>query len=127
MRRYTPSEGERKALVEVERIDALNWKQAERIAELEAELKAAQGDCAHYIREADEARERIAAYELALSESIIAIDDWLNTYAFDLCSEERVKEAHDRIMREGGTLAYIAEIQQRNRKALAAIQEPGDA
>jgi hypothetical protein len=54
----------------------------------------------------------------ALRHSMIALDDWLNTYAPEFCDEERVKEARKRIMDEGGTLAYIADLQERNRTAL---------
>ncbi len=47
-----------------------------------------------------------------------ALDDWLNTYASEFCDEARVKEAGGRIMEEGGTLAYIADVQEQNHKAL---------
>lgn len=53
----------------------------------------------------------------ALDRSMIAIDDWLNTYAPDLCDEARLAETETRIA-EMGTLAYIAEVQQQNRAAL---------
>ena len=33
----------------------------------------------------------------ALECSIIALDDWLNDYASELCDEQRVKEARQRI------------------------------
>ena len=54
----------------------------------------------------------------ALNTSIVAIDDWLNTYAYDLCNEERVKEAGNRIKENGGTCYYIAITQEKNRQAL---------
>jgi len=54
----------------------------------------------------------------ALDRSRIAIDDWLNTYASEFCDEERVKEAGTRIREGGGTLAYIADVQEQNREAL---------
>ena len=54
----------------------------------------------------------------ALNTSIVAIDDWLNTYAHDLCNEERVKEASNRIKENGGTCYYIAVTQEKNRQAL---------
>ena len=54
----------------------------------------------------------------ALDRSRIAIDDWLNTYASEFCDEARVAEAGKRIRDEGGTLAYIADVQQQNREAL---------
>jgi hypothetical protein len=58
------------------------------------------------------------ALEEALKRSITALDDWLNTYASEFCHEWRVKEARERIMEEGGTLAYIGDLQAQNRKAL---------
>ena len=59
----------------------------------------------------------------ALERSIVAIDDWLNIYASAECDEQRVKEAKKRI-REHGTLAYIANVQEQNRAALALIEQP---
>ena len=56
----------------------------------------------------------------ALDKSRIALDDWINTYAPAFCDEARVKAARERI-RNGGTLAYLADIQQQNRAALAAV------
>lgn len=54
----------------------------------------------------------------ALTNSTIALDDWLRTFAYDLCKEEHVKESFDRISQNGGTLAYLADLQQENRNAL---------
>ena len=54
----------------------------------------------------------------ALCASITAIDDWLNIYAEEHCDDRRVKEARLRIQASGGTLAYIARVQQANRDAL---------
>lgn len=51
-----------------------------------------------------------------------ALDDWINTYASDMCSDERVAEAVKRIGDNGGTLAYIAEIQQDVREYLKRHQ-----
>lgn len=59
----------------------------------------------------------------ALKRSVIAIDDWLNVYASELCNEQRVAEAHQRIGDAGGTLAYIAYVQAENRAAIAAIDD----
>ena len=61
-----------------------------------------------------------ARLRAALKDSVVAIDDWLNTYAHDMCDEDRVKEACDRIAAHGGTLAYIARLQQTNRAILKA-------
>jgi hypothetical protein len=71
---------------------------------------------------ADDLRSRLDACEKALRRSVTAIDDWLNTFAYDLCDEKRVAEAHERIHREGGTLHYIAVVQQDNRAALGVRQ-----
>jgi len=49
---------------------------------------------------------------------MVALDDWINTYASEMCDKARVEEAWKRIKDEGGTLAYIADVQERNRKAL---------
>lgn len=57
----------------------------------------------------------------ALEDSILSIDDWLNTYASEMCDQARVKEARERIREAGGTLAYIADIQEANRRALAEL------
>lgn len=85
---------------------------------LVADLRREAGELvvAQYAITAAEAR--IAVLEAALTRSRIALDDWLNTYAADLCAPDRVKEAWDRIGLEGGTLAYIAFVQEQNRDAL---------
>lgn len=54
----------------------------------------------------------------ALIRSKIAIDDWFNTYAPEFCDEMRVAEARARIRKHGGTLAYVADIQEQNKEAL---------
>lgn len=56
----------------------------------------------------------------ALLRSRIALDTWLNTYASDCCDPVKVKEAGERIMSGGGTLAYIADVQRQNREALGS-------
>lgn len=61
---------------------------------------------------------RIAELEKALRASSIALDDWLNTYASEMCREERVAEAYARIDEQGGTLHYIAVLQEENRKLM---------
>jgi len=54
----------------------------------------------------------------AIKHNMRAIDNWLNTYAAELCDTERVKEAVAEIGDGGGTLAYIAALQQSNRNLL---------
>jgi len=56
----------------------------------------------------------------ALLAGSIALDDWLNTYAAEMCDPERVREANERIHDHGGTLAYIADLQQQIRSAISA-------
>ena len=62
----------------------------------------------------------IRALRAALRRSMVALDDWINTYASEMCDKARVEEAWKRIKDEGGTLAYIADVQELNRKALKA-------
>ena len=57
----------------------------------------------------------------ALRQSVVAIDDWLNTYAERFCDPKRVKEAYQRIG-EFGTIGYIADVQKKNRAALAKME-----
>lgn len=73
-----------------------------------------------------DAADEIERLRATIKRSMIAIDDWLNTYASDLCDDARVAEAHARIG-EMGTLAYIADVQQQNRAALADEQVPEDS
>lgn len=58
----------------------------------------------------------------ALQQSVVAVNDLLNIYADDMCSESDVQESRQRILRNGGTLHYIACVQQSNRAALAATE-----
>jgi hypothetical protein len=48
-----------------------------------------------------------------LEEMMIALDDWLNTYANVFCDKQRVVEANKRISENGGTIAYIAKIREK--------------
>lgn len=57
----------------------------------------------------------------ALKASTVALDDWVNVYAPDMCDEKRVAEAKARL-NEGGTLWYIAVTQERNHAALASAK-----
>lgn len=63
-------------------------------------------------------RAEVARLREALTRSMTALDDWTALYAPDMCSEEHVQAAHDRI-NEIGTLGYIADIQEKNAAALA--------
>ena len=60
----------------------------------------------------------VKCLESALDASRIGLDDWLNTWASELCDEARIKEAWDRIMQHGGTIAYTADLNECNRTLL---------
>lgn len=62
--------------------------------------------------------EENAKLRKALSQSSVAIDDWLHTFASELCNKDLVEQAYDRIYENGGILAYIAQIQQINFRLL---------
>lgn len=46
----------------------------------------------------------------------VALNDWLHQYAPDQCESERVHDALNRIGANGGTLAYIGELNRRVRE-----------
>lgn len=54
----------------------------------------------------------------ALMNSIEALDTWLHTYADDLCDRDQVHLAFRRIHDNGGTIGYIADVQEENRNVL---------
>ena len=60
---------------------------------------------------------KIRKLRAALRRSMIALDDWLNDFAASECDPKRVAAAHSRI-NEFGTIGYIADVQDQNRKAL---------
>lgn len=57
----------------------------------------------------------------ALDASHVGLDDWLHTYASDMCGEEHVQASRANISEGGGTLAYIAKLQQENRLVLREL------
>lgn len=65
--------------------------------------------------------ELVDLLQTALERSGVALDDWLNLYASELCDQKRVAEARDRVGGPG-TIAYLAEVQAQNRQALAAAK-----
>lgn len=69
-----------------------------------------------------EAADLIEALCEALAQNVTALDDWLHTYAHELCEPHHVRESAQRILTNGGTLSYIAELQRINREALAKVQ-----
>jgi len=44
---------------------------------------------------------------------LTALNDWMITYAIDQASDCEVKEAKERIGKNGGTLLYIADLKRR--------------
>lgn len=54
-----------------------------------------------------------------------ALHDWVNTYAAEMCDEASVKVAHERISEGGGTLAYIATLNQDLRDYLRQSPQEG--
>lgn len=55
----------------------------------------------------------------ALEATKTALDDWMNTYASELCDEQNAMTAKQRIRDNGGTLAYIAMLRRQAQAALA--------
>jgi hypothetical protein len=66
----------------------------------------------------DRQEARIKALEEAAEKAEVALCDWLNTYAPDMCDPARVAEAEARIGAQG-TIAYIADVLQMVRAALS--------
>jgi len=54
----------------------------------------------------------------ALEKASVALDDWIHTYAYDLCDAAKVAESHERIFANHGTLYYIGTLQEVNRKLI---------
>jgi hypothetical protein len=69
-------------------------------------------------------KDREAGLEGALQASIVAIDDWLHQYAGELCNAAFVTATARRISEAGGTLAYIAQVQEKNREYLTTQENP---
>jgi len=79
----------------------------------------------HPARSVDEVERENVRLREALECSVTALDDWLHVYAHDLCGETHVEESRARIGRFG-TLGYIADVQFRNRAALAQKETKND-
>lgn len=52
-----------------------------------------------------------------LADLSIALDAWLHQYASEMCDAKRVRKLAAMVCKQGGTLAYIAKLQQRIREA----------
>ncbi len=48
-----------------------------------------------------------------LNDLSIALDDWLHTFAGDLCDPKDVEESMERCRKSGGRLIYIADLRRR--------------
>lgn len=106
-------------IAEVERVrDGNRYAHLERIAIKRAEKAEAQ--LAELAAENEQLKE-------AMERSIVAIDDWLHQYASDMCLEDHVKATGRRIFENGGTLAYIADVQEKNRVAIRKLKSGGDS
>lgn len=54
----------------------------------------------------------------ALAFAELALNDWVTTYASDLCDPDDLVRALSRISNRGGTLAYIGEVLEEVRAAM---------
>lgn len=59
----------------------------------------------------------------AAEKGMEAMNVWVNTYAPELCDQDEVAKARQIISDGGGTLAYIADINEQLHDALAAFKE----
>ena len=59
----------------------------------------------------------------ALERSLLALNDWIHTYAPEMCDADDVARSRSRIRNQGGTLAYLADITLEVRQAIAALEE----
>jgi hypothetical protein len=57
----------------------------------------------------------------------IAITDWLHQYASELCDSDDVADSRIRIANAGGTIAYIADICEKNSIAIATAEQAHSA
>lgn len=81
--------------------------------------RTAQAKTEEYRLRAKKLELRVAELALALAASSKAVDDWLHTYAGDMCGADHVADTNLRINEAGGVLAYIADVQQGTRQALS--------
>ena len=54
---------------------------------------------------------------LIMRDCYVALKDWLHTYAHELCDADHVRISQQRICQHGGTLAYIADLLDKLRRA----------
>lgn len=53
-----------------------------------------------------------------------AMNVWVNTYAPEFCDKEHVENSRKIISESGGTLAYIADINEQIHESLAKLEQP---
>lgn len=109
--------------VDSEDAQADDGKDAE-IAELTDDLRISSELLTAAIGDYNDAKTLVRELVAALDTSVVAINDWLHIYAEDECNADRVAEAKARVL-EHGTLAYIAEVQEKNRAALTSAKAAG--
>jgi hypothetical protein len=68
------------------------------------------------------AKEIIALVEAA-AKGMEAMNVWVNTYAPELCDQDEVAKARKIISDGGGTLAYIADVNEQLHEVLAALDK----
>lgn len=47
-----------------------------------------------------------------IKSAVVALDDWILTYAPEWCDPEHVRTARERIYNNGGTLSYVATLRE---------------
>ena len=61
-------------------------------------------------------------YDLFQARQRTALDDWIRTYASEQCDEKSVHESLRRLDANGGTLAYVANLNADARALLAKLE-----
>ena len=95
----------------------------ERSLALEARCREQEAVAAKCCAESADRLERIWKLEAALEFAQLAIDDLLHLHAAELCDDDAVARTRSRVKERGGSLAYIAEVQQTLRVARGSEKE----
>lgn len=74
---------------------------------------------AYLVNHAEAIRDLVVAAKKAQE----AMNVWVNTYAPEFCDKEHVENSRKIISESGGTLAYIADINEQIHEALAKLEE----
>ena len=75
-----------------------------------------------FLEEIDKEREQLEALRNATQTAIVALDDWVNIYAEELCCAERVAIAKAHVA-EHGLLWYVATVLEQCKDALKERNE----